>query len=136
MNCNISKITSLVVILLFLQGCGTHPTRPKDIIVGQWLYLRAERLGDYSQNDSSSISEFDRGKQGAQLVFNKDGTFTTEGPDESRVLPFRQGMYTISQNGDSLAFRKDEELKILLTDTTLKITTPNNAIIIWKKVTR
>jgi hypothetical protein len=124
----------LLLLLLVLQSCSSSSHSPKDIILGRWTYLKAEGLGDYSQNDSSSISEFNKTKQGTEIVFNKDGSFVTAGPEESRLFPFKQGTYTISENGDSLALRPNEYLKISLSDSILKINTPNNAIIIWRKI--
>jgi hypothetical protein len=80
----------LVLLFIILQSCSTYSHSPKDIILGRWTYFKAERLGDYSQNDSNSIAEFDRNKHGAQILFRKDGTFETAGPEESRLFPFAQ----------------------------------------------
>jgi len=124
----------LLLLLIVIQSCSTPSRSPKDIIIGRWAFLRAERLGDYSQNDSNSIAEFNKTKQGSEILFNKDGSFATAGSEESRLLPFKEGSYTISNNGKILALRPNEELKITLNDSILEINTPNNGIIIWHKI--
>lgn len=124
----------ILFLFLFFLSCSTSPHSPAEIIIGRWAYQNAERLGDYSQNDSTSIAEFNETKQGTEIIFKKDGTFVTGGPEESRIFPFQGGTYTIAANGTALSLDQNEDLKISLNDSSLKINTPNNAIIIWRKI--
>ncbi len=104
------------------------------MILGSWLYVTAERLGDYSQNDKTSIAEFDKNMVGKMFTFYKDSTYKATRKIDGQESLLQEGKYSISIDGKSMTMGNKEVIKISLTDSIFKFYSPNNGAFVWKKI--
>jgi hypothetical protein len=124
----------LILIAFTLFACSTHRQVPNEMILGSWLYVTAESLGDYSQNDKESIAEFDKSMEGKVMTFYKDSTYKATIKTGGKESILQTGKYSIASDGKSMTMGNKESTKISLTDSILKIYSPNNGIFVFRKL--
>lgn len=123
-----------ILIAFALFGCLTPKQGTYEMILGSWVYIIAENLGGYSQNDKESIAEFDKTMEGKELIFYKDSTYKSIRKIDGQESVLQTGAYSIATNGKSMAMDNKESIKINLTDSILKIYSPNNGVFVWRKL--
>jgi hypothetical protein len=91
-------------------------------------------LGDYSQNDSASIADFNQTMKGNTLAFYDDSSYLATnrmaGHDSVKV----KGHYYLALGDKYMIMDNKDSLRIVLTDSTFKFYSPNNAVFVWKKI--
>lgn len=123
-----------ILIAFILFGCTTSKQTPREMILGSWKYVTAESLGDYSQNDKESIAEFDKSMEGKVMTFYKDSTYKATINTGGQESILQSGKYSIAPDGKSIKMGNEEPTKISLTDSILKIYSPNNGIFVFRKL--
>jgi len=127
-----------ILLSVLLCSCSSDKRKPAEMIVGSWLYVTAERLGDNSQNDKAAITEFDKEMAGSMLTFHKDNTFegsTLTGAEKNDRQNFlmQSGEYSITSQGDSMVLGRRGSIRISLTDTIFKFYSPDNGAFVWRR---
>jgi hypothetical protein len=124
----------LILLIFILVGCSTPKKGPHDMILGSWQYSTAESLGDGSTNDKQSIAEFDSTMNGKELIFYKDSTFKSTSKKNGQLPIVHTGKYSIASDGTAITMDSQESTKINLTDSILKVYSPNNGVFVWRKL--
>ena len=124
----------IILLIFILVGCSTPKQGPHDMILGSWQYVTAERLGDDSNNDKQSIAEFDSTMNGKELIFYKDSTYKSTSKNNGQLPLVHSGKYSIAPDGAAITMDNQGSTKINLTDSILKVYSPNNGVFVWRKL--
>ncbi|MDE3213107.1 MAG: hypothetical protein KGM98_07715 [Bacteroidota bacterium] len=68
------------------------------------------------------------------MTFFKDGSYKATLKTGEQESIFQTGKYTIASDGKSMKMGNEELTKISLTDSILKIYSPNNGIFVFRKL--
>jgi hypothetical protein len=126
----------MVFFTFILLGCSSSKQDGHERILGRWLYVTAESLGDYSQNDSVSIADFNQTMKGKTLAFYDDSSYIETNKIAGRDSVQVKGHYYIASGGRYMVMDNKDSLRIVLTDSTFKFYSSNNAVFVWKKIER
>lgn len=121
----------ILLSLLFIVGCTTQKTTD---IVGTWQYQITENLVKNASKDKNANSNFDKNMEGNKLVFLNDSLINSSKIINGKDSVFQTGKYSIKKEGTAIVFDNGIELKISISDSILKIHSPNDAVFVWRRV--